>query len=276
MVAIEAPCHRFVVVRARLALIIAVASCAPVRTGPWIPPPPPSIAAPAPHGPPIEWPVSAAPEDIVVRIASDEHATIASVARYLAMRIPDQARLVKALHDYVILRVRYDDAVASRLDAASAALAKRGMWSFGDPGDRALDIPDQTPEVVLARGTAVCDGFAKLLVELGAAAGIHIEEVTGHVRGTAYPHAWNAAEIDGRWYLIDATWDLPTLPGDPDSISSMYLFSPPDRFVRTHLPQESKWQLLATPLTSDEFFAKIDDGPGRLQRDTEYLRRPTP
>jgi transglutaminase/protease-like cytokinesis protein 3 len=73
-----------------------------------------------------------------------------------------------------------------------------------------------------------------------------------------YSHAWNAVKLDGRWWLVDATWDDPT--GDrPASetgqaeVDSTYLFTPPRLFAFNHLPEEAAWQLLQEPLSMGDF-----------------------
>jgi transglutaminase/protease-like cytokinesis protein 3 len=60
----------------------------------------------------------------------------------------------------------------------------------------------------LQKGTGVCASFAagfKLLADL---AGLDAVEVTGP---TPYGrHAWNKAKIDGKWRIIDSTWNTGT------------------------------------------------------------------
>ena len=52
----------------------------------------------------------------------------------------------------------------------------------------------------------------KLLEALGQAIGEEIVYVTGDSRSSTsdlegQSHAWNAAKIEGKWYLIDPTWN---------------------------------------------------------------------
>jgi transglutaminase/protease-like cytokinesis protein 3 len=108
----------------------------------------------------------------------------------------------------------------------------------------------------------VCAGYAKLLVALGKVTGDEILYIVGDARSEDAPmegesHAWNAARINGVWYLIDATWDA----GGGDSVfkkqySTDYLFTPPDQFAVSHFPDAAKWQLLERPLSRAEFFRR--------------------
>ena len=58
----------------------------------------------------------------------------------------------------------------------------------------------------LMEGDAVCQGYALAYKLLLNQAGI--ECVT--VSSTEMKHMWNAVELDGQWYYVDATWDDPT------------------------------------------------------------------
>lgn len=67
---------------------------------------------------------------------------------------------------------------------------------------------------------SVCEGYSNLLAALLRAAGIPTKKIVGFARGissTTWPenlditkdtnHAWNEAYLNGRWILMDATWD---------------------------------------------------------------------
>ena len=118
--------------------------------------------------------------------------------------------------------------------------------------------PSQAPDVVLATKAGVCEGIARLVVALAGRLGIEAVAVGGWATppsGVAAVapdglHMWVAARVDGRWTLSDPTWaaTAPTL--------SAWFDVPPDEFVRTHLPQDPRWQLLAAPLSADDAVAR--------------------
>jgi hypothetical protein len=233
--------------------------------GPTDTPVPPGTDTPVPPGtdtpvPPSTdtpkrgdaWPLDPEPDVAVREMPDNAQTSIESVGKYLAQHFSDPRRLVKAIHDYVALRLHYDD------DAFRLLMAKDYEHA-----------PSQEAEAVFAARTGVCAGYAKLMVALGKAAGVEIAYVTGYIRdatrrtaveGTddsiktaleGYSHAWNAAKLDGQWLLVDATWDDSNGPNDP--IESTYLFTPPKLFVRDHLPADVAWQLLPTPVTPGDF-----------------------
>jgi hypothetical protein len=187
------------------------------------------------------WPLPAGAEPEVTAMPARAQLSIQAAGGYLAARISNKLRLVKALHDFVVLRLDYDDAAKTAID--------RKDW------DR---VPSQEAEDVFARRKGVCSGYSRLLVALGKAAGVEIRYVTGYARDdghetaadlTNHAHAWNAARIDDQWVLIDATWD-DTSDGKP---ATQFLFMPPALFGTSHLPDDRQWMLVAPIETLDEF-----------------------
>jgi transglutaminase-like putative cysteine protease len=230
--------------------------------------PAPEDAKPAPEEPaatkpsvqpPGEWPLSREPDPLVMSIPEAEQASVEAVGRYFAARIDDPRRRVKALHDYVVLRLAYDQRALELIQSKDFAR-----------------VPSQEAEAVFAARTGVCEGYARLMVALGKAAGVEIAYITGYIRDArrraepadseatmksaleGYSHAWNAVKLDGRWWLMDATWDDPTgdRPASESSTSevdSTFLFTPPRLFALNHLPKEEAWQLLEEPLSTGDF-----------------------
>src|SRR5690606_3067664 len=127
--------------------------------------------------------------------------SIESVGRYLREQFPDKKQRVKAIHDYIALRLHYD------YDAFDKIMS----------GDR--DVPSQQAAAVFAARTGVCEGYSRLTSALGAAANLEIKYVTGFIRDASrrvattgsdesikaslggIGHAWNAVLIDDEWFL---------------------------------------------------------------------------
>ncbi len=214
----------------------------------------PGVVVPIQPKDPNGWPLAEEPDPIVTAMPESEQTSVDAVGRYLAARISDRHRLAKALHDYVVLRLHYDQPTAA---LQGAELARR---------------PSQQADAVFAARTAVCEGYARLMVALGKAAGLEVAFVTGYIRDAhrhpgadvtsdeavkraleGFLHAWNAVEIDGQWLLVDTTWDDPVSADGKDTYSTTYLFTPPRLFAYDHLPEEPAWQLLARPLGAGEF-----------------------
>ena len=183
------------------------------------------------------WPWRPQLHPAVVSLPADAETSIASVAHYLRDAEPDELKRLKALHDYVADRVAYD------------------VESF-----RAGRYPPQDAQTVFEGRLSVCAGYANLLKALGEEAGIEIVVVGGHARGSdgdlsGLGHAWNAARVGDRWYLLDATWDAGSVDGDgfEKEYGTTYLMSPPEVFGTSHFPEDDKWQLRAEPISRGEF-----------------------
>ena len=63
-------------------------------------------------------------------------------------------------------------------------------------------------ESLLLHGTGVCNSYTRAYALLLREAGIDCYRVSGYVNGKpSSGHAWNAVKLDGKWYLVDCTWD---------------------------------------------------------------------
>ena len=220
-------------------------------------PQPEPTKQPEPTAAPAEKPTWPMPEEVsswVAEMPADAQASIDTVGAYLESHFPDPRERVKAIHDYVVLRLSYDEGTLNKLMA----------------GDN--DVPPQDAEHVFEARTGVCEGYARLMVALGKASGVSIAYIAGSIRDArrrvldgddatvkaaleGYGHAWNAVMLDGKWELIDATWDDPTgaPPSDGTKVRSTYLFTPPELMVYNHLPDDPNWQLLPAPLSTGDF-----------------------
>lgn len=190
------------------------------------------------------WPRARIVQPSVVALQPSDETSLESVATAIAARERDPFDRVKALHDWVVTRLHYDH----------ASLV---------PGQR----KPQDAKSVFANRTGVCEGYARLMVAFGKVTGDNIVYVVGDVReenGEAAPvgHAWNAVEIKGSWYIIDATWDDPTVDGKGDRYQTDYLFIPPTVAIFDHFPDAARWQLLPKPLSRVEFLRQPFARPG--------------
>lgn len=90
---------------------------------------------------------------------------------------------IQKIHDWVAANIWYD---------YDRYLGKADYDGSYDPTD---------PFYVLKVKRAVCGGYAALTAELLRSLGIPTIEVSGGA------HAWNEAYADGRWIILDTTWD---------------------------------------------------------------------
>ena len=154
----------------------------------------------------------------------------------------DDFEYMEAIYDYVITNISYDHA------------AYQG-------NNRRINRNNQD---ILRRRKAVCWGYSELIREMCQIAGLPCQTITGYTNTLPFPartleyanHAWNAVKLDGKWYLLDATWGSGT-QFDKDYFTSAYgvdyYLTPPEWFIKNHFPLMPMWQLLECPITLEDF-----------------------
>jgi hypothetical protein len=123
---------------------------------------------------------------------------------------------------------------------------------------------DVTPEAVLKTRNSVCQGYANLFKALCDAKKIKCYVVTGHGEGLAARarafdnHAWNCFQIDGKWYLAEATWAgflyrQFGLSGIQGNTYNKFWMPNPANFVWEHLPNVPEFQLLNPVISIQDY-----------------------
>lgn len=106
---------------------------------------------------------------------------------------------------------------------------------------------------VLLRKKALCGGYAFLFQQMCASIGIESHVIHGFTKVSGVQqskkqvhHSWNAVKLNGTWNLLDITWARShSTNGNPNEF--WYATSPTD-FIKTHIPENLKWQLLSKSL----------------------------
>ncbi len=160
-----------------------------------------------------------------------DNKSIISVANQLTANCSTEYEKLLAIHDWLCSYVHYDN----------DSLAES-------------EIADYKSTDVLRSQRAVCLGYANLYAALCRSIDIPCSVVTGYalgiasgseiwtdkiVNGNIENHAWNEAYVDGRWIIIDATWDTFNSyeNGEKkkgDSISHLYFDANIDFFSSNH------------------------------------------
>lgn len=127
---------------------------------------------------------------------------------------------------------------------------------------------DLSPNGVLKRKLAVCEGYSALFQAMCESAGLEGEKLSGYAKGYSYRtgqifsktnHAWNVVKINGKWKLFDVTWASGYGINQNGKLVSHAEFDDywfdtnPYEFVFSHLPEEPKWQLTNPNLTLQQF-----------------------
>lgn len=173
---------------------------------------------------------------------------IPSLSRYLVKGCQNDQEKALAIYAWVTSKISYDHEVAEEV----------------------VDRTDQSAVATLRRRDGVCEGFSLLYRDLARAAGLQAEEVDGHIKswdkwvvGDDDYHAWNAVYWDGRWHLLDCTWDEGYLyEDDPAAGLPRYFDVPPEQMLASHFPDEPAWQLrIRPPMTPRQFIHQCRTSP---------------
>ncbi len=125
---------------------------------------------------------------------------------------------------------------------------------------------NQNNEDILRRKRAVCFGYSQFFKTLCDKVGLPSEIISGYSKGslTSTPnleqpdHAWNAVKLEGKWYLLDATWGAGVVYRQSEFVhqfSEDYFLTSPKELIINHLPADPMWQLLPCVISIDDFSA---------------------
>jgi transglutaminase/protease-like cytokinesis protein 3 len=112
---------------------------------------------------------------------------------------------------------------------------------------------------IMRRQKTICSGYARLYAAMATYAGIECQTVAGTAanRFGEGMHSWNAVCIDKQWLLVDATWGSGGTVDQTDRyvkhLDLRYVFAEPKFLVTTHFPNNSRWQLLDSPISLGTF-----------------------
>ncbi len=188
------------------------------------------------------------PNRITVAVQEAPEEQLPLLISFIRENSADEAEMFRYAHDWVAQNVAYD------------VEAYRG-------GEQAVT----DAYGVIAYGKSVCAGYAEVLKLLCDELGIRSEMVSGYARGASFDpftepqrdpedtnHRWNAVYLEGRWHLVDVTWNAGSVGRDGFSFNYNlnYYKIDPDVFAYTHFPTDPKWQLLDPPLTYSQFIQR--------------------
>jgi len=123
---------------------------------------------------------------------------------------------------------------------------------------------DCTPEGAFTNGKTICSGFSRLYKDIASHIGLNVLCVTGYSKGIGYypgkklkqaDHEYNVVKIDGNWHVIDCTWGSSHIKGNRNvrEFDEFYFLANPELLIKTHFPEEKKWQLTEKKYTLSDF-----------------------
>ena len=184
--------------------------------------------------------VRSVPKDAAEKVFKKPKEGLPLVVKHLTQNAGGAQAKVKVIHDWICDNIAYDT----------------DMYFSGK-------VSKQDYETVLKKKKGVCSGYASVMNEMCRLAGIESIGIHGYSKGFGYQgklgknpdHEWNAVNINGKWQLVDCTWDA----GHVDwktwikHYSDEWLFLPPEQFIFSHLPENEEYQYLKNPISAEQF-----------------------
>lgn len=136
--------------------------------------------------------------ELPARSIDTQRAYVKRAVERIVADVPDEAteaEQVKFVYDAILSFATYDEETADRLEGNDSYGYTLANTAYG----------------LLVEQTGVCEGFARLFVQLFDALGLDNYYVIGENEKEG--HAWNLVRVDGAYYYLDATTDAP-VPGD--------------------------------------------------------------
>lgn len=111
----------------------------------------------------------------------------------------------------------------------------------------------------LRTGKGICEHYAYTFDSICRQLGMRSYMIGGITRqqgkNDSLPHAWNAVEVDGQWYLFDPTWGAGYVQDGRyvPHLNYAYYKVNPEAFILSHMPFDPLWQCLEMPFTQEQF-----------------------
>lgn len=190
----------------------------------------------------------------MVSIPENLTTTTSKIADYINSNFISQDDKIRAVYYWITANISYD------------------VPNMYEPNN--LDSPQVKITNTLKTRKGVCIHYAEVFNDIANKVGIKTYIIGGYTKQfdkvATISHAWNISQIDGKWFLFDATWGAGSIEGKKfaKKQNNSYFKSDPDRMIVNHMPFDYLWQLLDEPLTNDEFISgKPDSAKPKMKFD---------
>ena len=181
----------------------------------------------------------------MVSIPENLTANTSGIAGYINSNFTSQDEKTRAIYYWITSNISYDVA---------------NMYAPNN-----LDSPAVKITNTLKTRKGVCIHYAEVFNDIATKVGVKSYIIAGYTKQfdevASIAHAWNVSQIDGKWFLFDATWGAGFIDGKKFSKkqNNTYFKRDPDRMAVNHLPFDYFWQLLNEPLNNSEFISGKSD-----------------
>ncbi len=186
-----------------------------------------------------------------------------AAANTLAEPYDDEKSKARAIFTWLASNMTYDHKALKRAMKSNVKGGKRikGQNQTEIQKNRQVQI-EKFMTNALRKKKGICQDFSWIFQAMLVEVGIEAEFITGYSRTNpeqmnrvpkSTDHAWNAAKINGDWHLFDVTWSI---EGEGAGHRGFFMM-PPAQFIKSHLPEEDKWQLLDVPMDLKSWSKKM-------------------
>ena len=198
-------------------------------------------------------------DSVVQRYPNHSLRDLKRLAGKLTMPLPTEEEKFRAIYTWVCNNIEYDYALYVK-NKQKEKYSNREELKAWNKKFSALVFKN-----LLNKQRTVCSGYAYLVRELASHAGLTCVIIDGYgrtsqanLRGSGKAnHSWNAIQLNGKWYLCDATWSSGAIATGSlrfiKKFDASYFLADPALFVRNHYPSDSSWMLLQHKPTLKEF-----------------------
>ena len=188
-----------------------------------------------------------------------EETTLELLLNYFKTNSNNLSQIEKAwlLYKWTALNIEYDHIGCENGSA--------GHFHKITIGSITAELYDKTEEEIFKAGKGVCLDYSRLFKKMAEFLNLESNIIIGNGKGEGdlvgevpdkENHAWNSVKINDNWYLIDVTWAR--IKGDTKNIKFDYFCTNPEIFIRSHFPQEEKWQLLKKTVKIEDYSKMIN------------------
>ena len=209
----------------------------------------------------------------------------------------EKARVILA---WIVHNIDYDDFKAKAIENELDRTKKK---------DKNLVVSEND---ILETRIGVCGDIAELYKKMADIAGLEAVVIKGHAgnditleqfESLANAHAWNAVKIDRKWEYVDPTWAMggeavrglgdiaqkreykktikerqrrnsdAKLPREGRFVNDKWFLTDKEEFIKTHFPNDEKWQLQKKKITKMEFLGLDKKSYREAQREYRKTKR---
>lgn len=194
-----------------------------------------------------------------------EFSTVQELAKRIDYDFKTEREKVEAAYLWIIKNIRYD------YNQLYETKSKRIWIRYNTEEEKARLIEEALDErlnYILEVRATLCYGYSNLFKRLLDLMEIEAVNINGHTKISTESigsetsgiknHSWNAVYLDGKWRLFDLTWAAGYTDYERNNWlprrNDHYFDIDPQALISTHLPEDSRWQLLNRPMPTEHFF----------------------